>query len=84
MDGPLTGAWAEELARIAQQPHRTGGCIVDLQAISSVDSAGEYALRSLDRSGVSFIAESPYGKDLCRRLNLRRISTSGGKIGNSE
>lgn len=78
IEGRLTGPWAKELVRIVRRPDRAIGCIVDLREISFVDFAGEYALRTLSNSGVRFIADSTYGRNLCRRLKLCRLTTPAG------
>ncbi|MGO9337298.1 MAG: hypothetical protein ACLPY1_07315 [Terracidiphilus sp.] len=75
LEGKLTGLWAQELLRVARGENRRQGNIFDLQEVFYVDSAGEEALRILGSAyGASFITESAYGKDLCKRLKLRRVS----------
>jgi hypothetical protein len=74
LDGRLTGLWAKELLRVAREAMQSCGKIFDLQAVFFVDSAGEHALRMLSGYGARFIADSAYGKDLCRRLKLRRVT----------
>lgn len=72
LEGKLTGLWAQELLRVAQEA--SAGTVFDLQEVFYVDSAGEVVLRTLGRSGAKFITDSAYGKDLCKRLKLRRVS----------
>ena len=74
LEGRLTGLWAQELLRVAREA--SAGTVFDLQEVFYVDSAGEVVLRTLGRSGAAFITDSAYGKDLCRRLKLRRVSGS--------
>ena len=76
LEGKLAGLWAQELLRVARGPNRANGNIFDLQEVFYVDSNGEEALRILSRFGASFITESAYGKDLCKRLKLHRLSAS--------
>ena len=76
LEGRLTGLWAKELLRVARGANRGDGNIFDLQEVFFVDSAGEAALRLLRGCGARFITESAYGKDLCNRLNLRRVGAS--------
>ena len=74
-EGRLTGLWAHVLLRIARGENQAHGNTFDLKEVSYVDSAGENALRTLGGAcGASFIAESAYGKYLCKRLKLRRVS----------
>lgn len=76
LEGKLTGLWAKELVRVARQTKEVCGGIFDLQEVSPVDSGGEQALRILNGFGAKFIVESPYGKGLCKRLKLHRVSAS--------
>ena len=71
LEGRLTGLWAQELMRVAREANAE--TVFDLQEVFYVDSAGEEVLRTLGRSGATFITDSAYGKDLCKRLKLRRI-----------
>jgi hypothetical protein len=82
LEGRLTGLWAKELLRVARATNQRSSNIFDLQEVFYVDSEGEEALRWLGGHGARFITESAYGKDLCHRLNLRRISTSPMKDNN--
>ena len=75
LEGKLTGLWAQELLRVAIGENRGHGNIFDLQEVFYVDSAGEESLRILGGAyGASFITESVYGKDLCKRLKLHRVT----------
>jgi hypothetical protein len=74
LEGRLAGLWAQELLRVAREANQGPGSIFDLQEVFYVDSSGEDVLRCLSRVGASFITDSAYGKDLCHRLKLRRIS----------
>jgi len=76
LEGKLAGLWAQELLRVAREVNQGDGNIFDLQEVFYVDSTGEEALRRLSRHGARFIADSAYGRDLCRRLRLRRIAAS--------
>ena len=77
LKGRLTGLWAQELLRVARGENRGHGNIFDLQDVFHVDSAGEKALRILGAAyGARFITKSAYGKDLCRRLKLHRVTIS--------
>jgi hypothetical protein len=75
LEGKLAGLWAQELLRVAKCANRGHGNIFDLHEVFYVDSAGEEALRKLAGAyGASFITESAYGKDLCKRLKLHRVT----------
>ena len=84
LEGRLTGLWVKELLRVARATNQGCGNIFDLQEVFYVDSEGEDALRLLGGRGAKFIADSAYGKDLCRRLKLRRITPSEGDGNNGE
>ena len=76
LEGRLAGLWAQELLRVVRETNLRHRCIFDLQEVFYVDSNGEQALRMLSRFGASFVTDSAYGKDLCKRLKLRRIEAS--------
>jgi len=76
LEGRLAGLWAHELLRVARESAQDLGDIFDLREVFYVDSSGEEALRILSRCGARFITDSAYGKDLCKRLRLRRIPAS--------
>jgi hypothetical protein len=89
LEGKLTGLWTQELLRIARQADHLDESTFDLREVFYVDSAGEETLRILNRFGARFIADSAYGKDLCKRLKLHRVADSevhnqktGGSGGN--
>jgi hypothetical protein len=83
LEGRLTGLWAQVLLRMARTENQTHGNTFDLKEVTFVDPAGEEALRRLGRAyGASFIAESPYGKYLCKRLKLRRVTVAEAEITN--
>ena len=84
LEGRLTGLWAKELLRVARGTNQGHGNIFDLQEVFYVDSEGENALRLLSGRGAKFITDSAYGKDLCRRLKLRRITPTEGEGDNGE
>jgi hypothetical protein len=75
LEGRLTGMWSRALLLLARGEKHGQGSTFDLMEVIYVDSAGENALQTLGRNyGASFIAESAYGKYLCKRLKLRRVS----------
>jgi hypothetical protein len=74
LEGRLVGLWAQELLRVAREANQGNESIFDLQDVFYVDSTGEQALRMLSQYGARFITDSAYGKDLCKRLKLHRIS----------
>ena len=74
LEGKLVGIWAQELLRVAREANHGRGSIFDLQEVFYVDSNGEDALQALSRVGAAFITDTAYGKDLCHRLKLRRLS----------
>jgi len=74
LEGRLTGLWSKVLLLLARGEIKVHGKTFDLREVLYVDSAGENALQTLGRTyGASFIAESAYGKYLCKRLKLRRV-----------
>jgi len=75
LEGRLAGLWAQELLRVVRGANQGPGTIFDLKEVFYVDSSGEEALRILSRVGARFITNSAYGKDLCKRLRLRRIAS---------
>lgn len=77
LEGRLTGLWAKELLRVARAANQGYGNTFDLQEVFFVDSEGEETLRFLGGRGARFITESAYGKDLCHRLKLQRVSPLG-------
>lgn len=48
--------------------------VFDIQQLSAIDSAGEEVLRILSKRGGRFITNSLYGRDLCKRLKLSRVT----------
>jgi hypothetical protein len=76
LEGKLTGLWTQELLRVARETNQLYGNTFDLREVFYVDSAGEEALRILNRFGARFIADSAYGKYLCKRLKLHRVAAS--------
>jgi hypothetical protein len=77
LEGRLTGLWARVLLLLARQKDQGPGKTFDLQDVIYVDFAGEKALRLLGKVyGASFIAESTYGKHICKKLKLRRVSVA--------
>src|SRR3974377_1232037 len=70
LEGKLSGLWAKELIRVARQTKDGCSSIFDLREVFYTDAAGEQALRFLSHSGARFVAESAYGKGLCKRLKL--------------
>jgi hypothetical protein len=72
LEGRLAGLWAKELIRVTSQLGPGTTSVFDLENVYYVDSLGENTLLWLNRLGATFIAENVYGKDLCRRLHLRR------------
>lgn len=76
LEGRLTGLWARELMRVVRAANEDNAGIFDLQEVFYVDSDGEEALRILSGLGARFVTESAYGKDLCKRLTLNRMTAS--------
>jgi hypothetical protein len=74
LEGRLAGLWVKELIRVTQQLGPGTKSVFDLESVFYVDSLGEETLRWLNKMGAAFIAENAYGKDLCRRLHLRRTT----------
>ena len=84
LEGRLTGLWAKELLRVARAKDQGYDNIFDLQEVFYVDSKGEEVLRWLGGRGAKFITESAYGKDLCHRLKLRRMTFPEGEGNNGK
>lgn len=76
LEGRLIGLWAQELIRVVRAANNDEAGIFDLEDVLHVDSAGEETLRILSELGAKFIATSAYGKDLCKRLKLHRVTAS--------
>lgn len=75
LEGRLTGLWARVLLRLARREDQGPGKTFDLRDVIYVDFAGERALRLLGKVyGARFIAESTYGKHICKKLKLRQVS----------
>jgi hypothetical protein len=73
LEGKLTSAWIDELLRATHMVTSKFGCIFDIEEVSYVDKLGEETLSWLSSMGACFAADSLYGRDLCRRLNLHRV-----------
>lgn len=76
VQGRLTGLWAKELLRLTRTKNQGYGHTFDFQKVIIVDSSGEKILRLLAERGARFITDSAYGKDLCNRLRLHRVTPS--------
>jgi len=66
----------KELIRVTHELGPRTTSVFDIEEVSYVDPLGEETLLWLNGRGATFIAENVYGKDLCRRLHLRRAATS--------
>lgn len=84
LEGRLAGLWAQELLRVAREANHGPGTIFDLQEVFYVDSHGEEVLRTLSHVGATFATDTAYGKDLCKRLRLRRISGINTHLGEQD
>lgn len=85
LKGTLTGLWARVLLCMARLENLGPGKTFDLKDVIYVDLAGERTLRLLGKVyGASFIAESTYGKHICKKLKLRRVSVAEGENGNAQ
>jgi len=80
LEGKLSGLWVKELIRVTRLLGPGTNTVFDIEGVSFVDSLGEKALLWLNKLGAAFIAENVYGKDLCRRLHLRRTSEVRGCV----
>ncbi len=70
------GLWVEELLRVTRDLGPRTNCVFDIDEVFYVDSLGEQALLWLNRLGATFVAETLYGKDLCQRLKLHRVTAA--------
>lgn len=84
LEGRLTGLWAKELLRVARAANQGYGNTFDLQEVLYVDAHGEEALRWLGGRGAKFITDSAYGKHLCDRLQLCRVSCLKTDLGHGK
>jgi hypothetical protein len=76
LEGKLVGLWVKELIRVTRELGPRTNSVFDIEEVFYVDPLGEKTLLWLNGLGATFIAENVYGKDLCRRLHLRRAATS--------
>jgi hypothetical protein len=74
LEGRLAGLWVTELIRVTNQLGPGTTAVFDIENVIYVDSLGEDTLLWLNRLGAAFIAENVYGRDLCKRLHLRRTT----------
>ncbi len=74
LEGRLAGEWAKELIRVTRKIPLNQQCVFDLEDVFYVDSLGEETLCWLNRMGATFVTETAYGKDLCERLHLHRMT----------
>ncbi len=74
LEGRLAGEWVQELIRVTRQIPPGTSCVFDIDNVFYVDSLGEETLLWLNRLGATFITRSAYGRNLCQRLHLSRIS----------
>lgn len=73
LEGKLTSQWINELIRVVNDMLPLHNCIFDIENVSYVDPFGEQTLSWLHGMGAFFLTDTLSGKDLCRRLHLRRI-----------
>lgn len=74
LEGRLAGLWVKELIRVTRDLGPRTTSVFDIEDVIYVDSLGEETLLWLSRLGATFITMNAYGKDLCRRLHLRRTT----------
>ena len=89
LEGKLAGLWAKEFIRVTSHLGPGTTAAFDIENVIYVDSLGEETLLWLNRLGAVFIVENVYGRDLCKRLRLRRmtkkkaVNLSSMQIGNA-
>jgi len=76
LEGRLAGEWVAALRAATDRIPPGTACIFDIENVFYVDPLGEKVLLWLNELGASFITQTAYGKDLCRRLHLRRTSAA--------
>lgn len=76
LEGKLAGEWVKELIRVTREICPGTNCVFDLEDVFYVDSLGEETLCWLNRLGATFVTETAYGKDLCLRLKLHRVTAA--------
>jgi|SRR5581483_4050800 len=76
MEGRLAGEWAEQARRLVTIDVVPKGLIVDLTAVSYIDSGGERLLRWLGSIGAVFAARSVYTTAVCERLGFSVTPTA--------
>lgn len=74
LEGKLAGLWVKELIRVTGHLGPGTTAVFDLENVIYVDSLGEETLLWLNRLGAGFIVENVYGRNLCKRLRLRRAT----------
>ena len=68
LEGKLQGPWTGELIRSCRQARSTSEqVLLDLSAITFIDTAGVVALRELQQMGVSIGRSSPFVSEMLKR-----------------
>jgi hypothetical protein len=70
IEGQLSGNYAEHARTLMTDGNTELPLVVDLTDVTFVDSVGEEVLSLFGRLGAEFIADNPYLRDVCERLNL--------------
>jgi len=70
MEGRFVAQFAEDARALLGRSEIPFGLVVDLSEVSFVDSTGEDVLVWLRRIGATFVAQSAYSLDVCKRLRL--------------
>ena len=69
-EGRLVSAWAVQVKSLVARHFVPNGLLVDMLAVSYVDSVGELLLLWLRDLHARFVAGTCYARDICERLNL--------------
>ena len=73
LEGKLTRLCVNELMRCVRATGVSKDAFFDLESVTYVDALGEEALCWVSHMGASFVADSVYGRELCKRLGLRSV-----------
>ena len=80
LEGQLVSAWAVQVKAHVSRHFVANGLLVDMSAVTYVDSTGEQLLLWLRDLQAKFVAETCYARDICERLHLNHKGDADGSI----
>ena len=80
MEGRFVLDFAEHARMLIRDSMLPSNLIVDLSAVSYVDTVGEKVLLWFKEIGATFTAESAYSQDVCERLQLPQRDRTVGSF----